>query len=547
MKRFTILFSVLLMASVVFGQTFQANQKIKPFNTTNTNKAVVGTLQWCLEVLYTGIGTNSAGTFACAAEFDAADLTAYNGNYITKIHVGIANSTVITSGKVAILTGTLTGTPVIAYQQAATFVDGWNEIMLTIPYQINSATPIYVAYEVTCTGGYPLGFDEGPANVKGNWISTGGLSTGWSHLTALNAALVYNGLIKATVDDNGTAIAMTAAPTDAYFIGYVGSGATASENIVVQAVGLTTGISATATAGFEISSDNTTFASTATLPSTGGTLYSRFIPAATYGQTTGTVTFTSTGVADVVVNLTGITYDCQGVVTAPYTEDFVSEKSGCWTVIDANADGAEFILYYSDATQTDLAYMYPYSSVNAGDDWLISPLMTVPSNPLSSFQYKVANATTPYPEKYEVYVITGTPQNYAAGTQIVATQTVTNVAFATQTLDLSAYAGQDIYVGIKCVSDADMYYLYIDNFILDIGSSVATNNVNAVSVYPNPANDVIFVSETANITVINMVGQVVATANNATQVNVSELPAGNYIVKVQNENVNSVQKINIVK
>lgn len=79
-----------------------------------------------------------------------------------------------------------------------------------------------------------------------------------------------------------------------------------------------------------------------------------------------------------------------------------------------------------------------------------------------------------------------------------------------------------------------------------VNADMTAANAN-VTVYPNPANDVIFVSETANITVVNMIGQVVATANNATQVNVSELPAGNYIVKVQNDNVNSVQKINIVK
>lgn len=85
---------------------------------------------------------------------------------------------------------------------------------------------------------------------------------------------------------------------------------------------------------------------------------------------------------------------------------------------------------------------------------------------------------------------------------------------------------------------------------LNLGTPVSaeTTEMNsAVSVYPNPANDVIFVSEVANITVINMIGQVVASVNNANQINVSALPTGNYIVKVQNNNNSIVQKISIVR
>gem|GEM_PF-3082378 len=88
----------------------------------------------------------------------------------------------------------------------------------------------------------------------------------------------------------------------------------------------------------------------------------------------------------------------------------------------------------------------------------------------------------------------------------------------------------------------------IVGLILDgtTGNEIVTRT-GEVAVYPNPANDVIFVSEVANITVVNMIGQVVASVDNASQINVSALPTGNYIVKVQNENTNSVQKISIVR
>ena len=136
MKKFTILMIALLVAAMGFAQTRQLAEptfKAKTNAATRNTRAVTGTLRHCGDYVEgNGIGTGNAGTLYAASRFETADLTSYVGQYITKITIGIDNASVITSGKVGILTGTIDA-PVVAYEQACTFVNGVNEIELIVP------------------------------------------------------------------------------------------------------------------------------------------------------------------------------------------------------------------------------------------------------------------------------------------------------------------------------------------------------------------------------------------------------------------------------
>lgn len=546
MKKFTFIIAAIFISSMMLAQTFQANSKLAPgVNSQINEKAVVGTLQWCTEDITNGIGTDGAGTFACAAEFDATDLASYDGNYITKIYVGISDVSVVTSGKVAICTGTYDA-PVIAYEQAATFADGWNEILLTVPYQIDAATPIFVAYEVVATGGFPLGFDDGPDVPKGNWIATGGIAAGFGHLSDLVSTLTYNCSIKAEINDEAGGSAIAASPSELQFLGYVGEGNPEVQTSTIQGIGLTEDIAVTVTGTFEISADDVTYGTTATIPSTGGTLYVKYIVGAA-GQNLGEITLSSTGADNVTINLTGVTVDCTGAVESPYTEDFTTtEHTACWATFDANGDDSSWGLYWSNDEQTDLMYGYYYNATNAADDWLVSPEILVPVNGVIRFDYAVQDAD--YPEAYAVYVITGSQDNYAAGTEVLSSQTIDNTDFMTQEVDISSYSGQNVYIGIKATSAANMFLLWIDNFVLDVSSSITNNGNNSINVFPNPANNVINIAnaENSSIVVLNMVGEVVATIDNASAnqtIDISNLSDGTYFVRVNSE----VFKINVVK
>lgn len=75
---------------------------------------------------------------------------------------------------------------------------------------------------------------------------------------------------------------------------------------------------------------------------------------------------------------------------------------------------------------------------------------------------------------------------------------------------------------------------------------------NGVSVYPNPANNVINISasdiKATNISLINSVGQEVFSTSNAnTTINVADFAEGSYIVKIRTENNVIIEKVNIVR
>ena len=165
--------------------------------------------------------------------------------------------------------------------------------------------------------------------------------------------------------------------------------------------------------------------------------------------------------------------ECDGsAFSVPFVETFdaTSGSKDCWNIVDANNDGYSWYFTQEYAYQQEVAG-YSYSSYNDANDWLISPKISIIDGATLTFDYW----TYPYyTEKFSVYVITDL-ENYATtATQILPTQTILGdntytgaippAIYSLENIDLSAYAGQEIYIGIKCESEADQDVLYIDNF-----------------------------------------------------------------------------------
>jgi hypothetical protein len=530
---------------MAFAQTFQSNPKLNVLNnTTSTPKAYVTTLQWCTDENTQGVGINAADVLSGAAEFDAADLAPYIGNFITEIHVGIANAAVITSAKVIIIENPTT-TPVTVMEQTVSLVTGWNEILLTAPYTIGT-TPIFVGYEITVTGGYPMGLDPGPENVKGNWIMSTTVGGGWAHLVDLNVDLTFNNSIRAVIDDDASAPVLSAAPSDLYYVGYVGGGVTDAQTVIVQGNNLTEGIVATTASPFEVSADNVTFGLTANFPATGGTLYVRFVPAAA-GSFPGMVTLTSAGVADAVVNLTALTVDCSTVVL-PLFEDFETESSLCWTSTQIASPIVNVLGVTADTshiTGTNAWLFSSYNSADVYDQYLFSPELPTSALDLNiNFYYlNIAN------QMDETITVGYSSTDNAIGSFTWGTEVV--AAVGTPTAMWANYVGTapagTKYVAIHYYTDYG-YYLVVDDITIESAVAVENNVAAKVAVYPNPAADVVTVAnaENSNIVVTNMVGSVVASVENASAnqtIDISTLANGTYFVRVNAE----VFKINVVK
>ncbi|WP_051878540.1 T9SS-dependent choice-of-anchor J family protein [Chryseobacterium sp. FH1] len=120
------------------------------------------------------------------------------------------------------------------------------------------------------------------------------------------------------------------------------------------------------------------------------------------------------------------------------------------------------------------------------DDWLITPRVGIPGSGTSSVSFwaKAANALYGL-EKFQVFVSTTGTQvaDFTSISPVIVT--VADTTWREFTYDLSAYEGQQIYIGIRCTSD-DQFALSIDDF--RVTSSVAPTTAPSCVLSVLPAN-----------------------------------------------------------
>lgn len=304
------------------------------------------------------------------------------------------------------------------------------------------------------------------------WIaSNNGTQPGRADDFVFEDGHIYHFLVGRVGSNDGVTLTVSIIPTGptidapaAVNFGTVILNNSGTQTANVNAYLLTNSITATTAAPFTISTNGTTFGTTATLDTTGGQLYIKYTPTAP-GNNNGTVILSSVGASNDTIALTGNCLDCSNI-TLPYSCDFTDvAQYDCWTIVDANNDGTTFTLASGAAS-------YSYSSSNAANDYLISPSFAFTGAQTATFDYKVASSS--YPEIIEVFAIG------ADTVRLTQPETVTSTSYQTKTLDLSNLNG-NYSIAIHCISAADMFRLDITNFSV-FGSSMAIVNVNPTSI-----------------------------------------------------------------
>jgi len=130
--------------------------------------------------------------------------------------------------------------------------------------------------------------------------------------------------------------------------------------------------------------------------------------------------------------------------------------------IDNNNDGTEwgwFLLTSGGDTNFVAGMVY---TAAGNDDYLVTPAFEVQSGDFISFESWVQGAS--YPETWEVLVSTtdNLATSFTIGLDTVTSNSLDPVNYV---YDLSAFAGNTIYVAIRNVS-VDMYYQWVDNIIM---------------------------------------------------------------------------------
>lgn len=195
------------------------------------------------------------------------------------------------------------------------------------------------------------------------------------------------------------------------------------------------------------------------------------------------------------------------------------------------------------------------------DNFLITPSFTIPSddNKATILSFKLGSSDLTYfAEQISIYV---TPATVNTNGDIIATPVVFNRTLTaanartaiTYSVDISEYAGQTVRVALRHHDSPDQNLLYFDDLLVS-QSVLSTEDFNKskFSVYPNPANDVVTISNAANatidaVTVSDLNGRTVKSVKlngeTTAQVNIADLSAGVYMMNISSDQGTSTKKI----
>jgi hypothetical protein len=120
-----------------------------------------------------------------------------------------------------------------------------------------------------------------------------------------------------------------------------------------------------------------------------------------------------------------------------------------------------------------------YAPPGIANDWMVTPSIAIPSTGTVVLQFDVKANDASYPDGYEIYVsTTGTAVADFGTSPIFSEASADASAFQNKTVDLTSYAGQNIYIAFRNNSN-DMDLLFVDNIVV---KTLSPNDAKLVSV-----------------------------------------------------------------
>nr|MDK2850233.1 large repetitive protein [Candidatus Cloacimonadota bacterium] len=456
-----------------------------------------------------GIGTNSVANFDVAHRYDANDLADYVGSSLIQVKfVPMFQNAIYT---VKIWTGgstTVPGELILSQVVTNHVIEDWNTVYLNTPVNITSGMQLWIGYNVNTQGGYPAGCDNGPqVEGKGNIMNMGG----WTTLSQVNAELTFNWLIQGFVADNMNTKAISL-PAIAETPTMRPQGELAMKHITPSR-----NHDRGFLLGYKVYRDGALIAQISNPTITSYTDHD--LPNGDYVYGVSAVYHTGespTVTVDVNVNL-----EIAETIFSDSFEEYPDFATGFdnWILLDQDSaptygfsnitfPGSEnpmaYIIFNPSQTVPPIEGMDPlegdkfaasFAAVNVtNNDWLITERVSLGSN--SSLKFNAKSFTDVYGyERFRVGVSTFPTINpnqfmYVSGANYVEAPT----NWTEYNYDLSAYDGQQVYIGIRCVSD-NAFVFMVDNFSIHSDGGVANEDIVVPSFanalqgnYPNPFN-----------------------------------------------------------
>ena len=174
---------------------------------------------------------------------------------------------------------------------------------------------------------------------------------------------------------------------------------------------------------------------------------------------------------------------CASIASFPWTDDFSTGLSSCWTVINGGTtDDWEHNSSATYANGTAGGHMEIYTDFNASnDDHLITPGFTLTGNERLKFWTRARSSSEPD----ELSVLLSTTGVDAADftTTLMPTTAIDFTTYTEYIIDLSAYTG-DVYISFyRGNAPADGWYLYLDDVTVEtIPACLEPNAITLTSV-----------------------------------------------------------------
>lgn len=450
---------------------------------SDATPATTDTISWCGTTAHSGNINAGGSPFYWGISLTPTQLSGHN--YLKSVMVYVRqgetyNLSIYSGGTSA--PGTLVHSQTVTFTAADTL---WQEILLNSTISINSSQNLWIILQSTLAAACSY-----VNNVNSDWVSTDG--TTWSNLHTLGDNLQFSWLIKAVTSQTAPTLP---APTVTI------SGPNSFSTGTAQT------FTANAPAGATI-----TWSLTGATPATatGNSITATWSTPGTYNIIATATNSSGIGRDTLTVNV----ISCGNIVSFPYVLSFDAtniSQLACWTVLDADNDGYSWTATDLPGTLTGAIGSASFIN-NVGaltpDNWLISPQIqfTSGSNYTLSWQVWAPDASW-YAEHYGIYV--STSGTATSNFTLIQDYTLASADTTNMTLDLSAYAGQNIYLAFRHWNVTDQYWMMINhititqtaipgqNYTITVQSANPTmGSVNGGGTFP--AGTAITISATAN-------------------------------------------------
>ncbi len=503
-------------------------------NTTGTTTATlnvnVNEWNWGNEMSYSqdnaftgNVGTGAGMTWG--VKFPASFMA--NRNYLENVKYFSANAGHITLSVYQTNPDNFPAASDLLYQYtyAVSAVEDYVTFPIFDRVQLNTAKDLWIVMESNDIG-YPATGVDFCGDPNGSYAYFNGT---WELIYNLVADLNYTWMIKATTSETAPAM-----------------------NVIVN--GPTSGITGQnltyTVTGPSAASYAWTFDGGTPATATGTSVNVSFATAGSHNITVTATLDGETGSASTNVNI----IECS-LQTLPFRCGFESnENTECWTFFDADGDGYGWDLNYWNGSNyhhngTGVAGSASFINqvgVLTPDNWMITPQIQVPAEGATLNWYVGGVDASYFSEHYTVLVST-TGTNTTDFTNMVFDGNVANVNFTLKSLDISAFAGQNIYIAFRHCNSTDVYWMLVDDIEVIAGQHAGISNVTdaTVQLYPNPTSNVLNINAEGvqEVSVIDINGRTVMTEKNVNTVNLSDLANGVYYVRVITNNGVATEKI----